>query len=86
MVFSNASGSQAALTRLKLENLDGGILGSEVPEDMITVSPNADHFDLMDAERVLRQVDELVAETRTRRRPSTGKTDAEPSASRTSDR
>jgi pimeloyl-ACP methyl ester carboxylesterase/predicted Ser/Thr protein kinase len=86
MVFSNAAGSQAALTRLKLENLDSGILGSEFPEDMITVSPNADHFDLMDAERVLRQVDELVAETRTRRRPSTGKTGAEPSASRTSDR
>jgi hypothetical protein len=86
LVFSNASGSLAALTRLKLENLDSGILGSEFPEDVIMVSPNTDHFDLMDAERVLQQVDELVAATRARGRSSTGKTGREPSMTRTSDR
>jgi serine/threonine protein kinase len=67
LVISNASSYQAALARLKLENLDNGILGEEFPEDMITVSGSADHFGLMAAERVLRQVDELVAETRKRR-------------------
>jgi hypothetical protein len=65
LVISNDSSYQADLARLKLENLDNGILGEEFPETMITVSGNSDHFGLMAAERVLRQVDELVAETRT---------------------
>jgi hypothetical protein len=34
---------------------------------MITVSGSPDHFGLMAAQQVLRQVDELVAETRKRR-------------------
>jgi serine/threonine protein kinase len=70
LVISNDSSYQAALTRLKLENLDNGILGGEFPEDMITVSGSANHFGLMAAERVLQQVDELVADTRKRRSPS----------------
>jgi len=61
LVFSNDSGSRAALARLRLENLDSGILGGEFPESTIRVSPNADHFDLMLADHVLRHVDELVA-------------------------
>jgi serine/threonine protein kinase len=67
LVISNDSSYQAALARLKLENLDNGILGGEFPEGMIMVSGSADHFGLMAAERVLRQVDELVADTRKRR-------------------
>jgi hypothetical protein len=55
------------LAHLKLQNLDNGILGEEFPEDMITVSCSPDHFGLMAAQHVLRQVDELVAETRKRR-------------------
>jgi serine/threonine protein kinase len=61
LVISNDSCYQAALARLKLENLDNGILGEEFPESMITVSGSRDHFGLMAAERVLRQVDELVS-------------------------
>jgi pimeloyl-ACP methyl ester carboxylesterase/predicted Ser/Thr protein kinase len=64
LVISNDSCYQAALARLKLENLDNGILGEEFPESMITVSGSRDHFGLMAAERVLRQVDELVSDTR----------------------
>jgi len=64
LVISNDSGYQAALARLKLENLDNGILGEEFPDSMITVSGSRDHFGLMAAERVLRQVDEIVADTR----------------------
>jgi predicted Ser/Thr protein kinase/pimeloyl-ACP methyl ester carboxylesterase len=67
LVISNDSGYQAALARLKLENLDNGILGEEFPESMITVSGSRDHFGLMAAERVLRQVDELVSLTRKNR-------------------
>jgi pimeloyl-ACP methyl ester carboxylesterase len=64
LVMSNDSGYQAALVRLKLKNLDNAILGEEFPEGMITVSGSRDHFGLMAAERVLRLVDELVADTR----------------------
>jgi pimeloyl-ACP methyl ester carboxylesterase len=64
LVVSNDSAYRAALARLKLENLDKGILGEEFPEGMFTVSGNTDHFGLMAPERVLRQVDELIAETR----------------------
>jgi serine/threonine protein kinase len=67
LVISNDSSYQAALARLKLQNLDNGILGEEFPEDMITVSGSPDHFGLMAARQVLRQVDELVTETRKRR-------------------
>jgi len=64
LVFSNDAGSSAALARLRLENLDNGILGGEFPESVIRVSANADHFDLMSADDVLRQVDELVTDVR----------------------
>jgi hypothetical protein len=64
VVFSSDPRTRAALARLKLDNLDKGILGGEFPEDIITVSENADHFRLMATEHVVRQVDELVAEAR----------------------
>jgi hypothetical protein len=59
---SNDSGSRTALVRLRLENLDSRIFGEEFPENAIRVRANADHFDLMSAEHVLRQGDELVVE------------------------
>ena len=38
LVFSDDSGSRAALARLKLENLDSGVLGEEFPDATITVA------------------------------------------------
>jgi len=70
LIFSEASSTRVALSRLKLENLDRGILAGEFPEGEITVLPNTDHFALMAAERVLRQVSELVVDTRERRKLS----------------
>jgi serine/threonine protein kinase len=67
LVFSDASSTRTTLARLKLENLDRGILAGEFPEGVITVSPNSDHFGLMATEQVLRQVDKLVADSRERR-------------------
>lgn len=64
LVFSNDETSMTALARLRLENLDTGILGEEFPESIITVVPNANHFALMTTENVLRQIDELVAQAR----------------------
>jgi len=63
-----ASFSEAALARLKLENLDSCILGEEFPETVIAVTPDADHFDLMAAERVLDQIDDLVGTVRAQQR------------------
>jgi serine/threonine protein kinase len=60
LVFSNDQGSMAALAKLKLENLDGGILGEEYPESVFAVVPNANHFALMRTEHVLRQIEEVV--------------------------
>jgi hypothetical protein len=62
VVFSNDSGSRTALARLRLENLDSRFLGEEFPESAIRVHANSDHFGLMSADHVLRQVDELVVE------------------------
>jgi len=67
LVFSDAASRRAALTRLKLENLDSGILQGEFPEGEIAISPKTDQFRLMATEQVLRQIDELVAATRQRR-------------------
>jgi len=64
LVFPKDSVSGAALARLRLENLDSGILGGEFPETAIHVSDRTDHFGLMSAKDVLRQVDELVMEAR----------------------
>jgi serine/threonine protein kinase len=64
LVFSDDSPTRAVLARLKLENLDRGILGGEFPEDIITVSANAGTFDLIATEHVLRRVDELVIQAR----------------------
>jgi DNA-binding winged helix-turn-helix (wHTH) protein len=64
LVFPKDSVSGAALARLRLENLDSGILGGDFPESAIRLSDKTDHFELMSAEDVLRQVDELVAEAR----------------------
>jgi serine/threonine protein kinase len=70
LVFSSDSGSQAALARLKLKNLDTGILGEEFPESIITVAPDVDHFQLMGPESVAAHVDEVVTEARALRHPS----------------
>jgi serine/threonine protein kinase len=70
LVFSSDSGSQAALARLKLKNLDTGILGEEFPESIITVAPDVDHFQLMGPESVAAHVVEVVTEARALRHPS----------------
>jgi pimeloyl-ACP methyl ester carboxylesterase len=68
LVFSGGSASRAALDQLKLENLDRDILGEEFPDALFTVMPKTDHFELMAADQVLRQVDELVGEARAAKR------------------
>jgi hypothetical protein len=70
LVFSRDSGSQAALARLKLDNLDTGILGEEFPQSIITVAPDVDHFELMGPESVAAHVAEVVVNAQASRRSS----------------
>jgi len=67
LIFSGDGQTRKMLDRLKLENLDSGILGEEYPDDTIIVLPHADHFDLMTTDHVLRFVGELVAEVLVKR-------------------
>jgi serine/threonine protein kinase/TolB-like protein/Tfp pilus assembly protein PilF len=68
LIFSSSyPASEAALARLKLENLDSGILGEEFQETMIAEIPNADHFDLMATEPMLGHIDDLVSTVRAQR-------------------
>ena len=62
LVFSDASNTRAALARLKLENLDHGILAGEFPESEISVSPNTDHFLLTAPDPVVGMINQFVAD------------------------
>jgi len=66
LVFTDGWSAQV-LARLKLENLDTGILGEPFPEGIFTVAANTDHFDLMNTGTLLQQVDELVNAVRSAR-------------------
>ena len=45
---------------MRLRNLDGSVLSGDFPENWIRISDHADHFQLMSANYVLRQVEEMV--------------------------
>jgi len=64
LVFSDASTTRGALARLKLENLDRGILAGEFPESEITVSANTDHFFVLNADQVMQLIGDLLGEVR----------------------
>ena len=67
VVFSDDEQTRNILSRLKLENLDRGILGEEYPEDTIVVVPHTDHFELMTTDHLLGWVGELVGDVRVKR-------------------
>jgi len=58
LIFPGAPGS--LIPRLRLENLDTGLLGEEFPEEIISVLPNSDHFSLMATDYVLGEIDMLL--------------------------
>ena len=63
-VFEDTDEIDRPLRQLRLRNLDAGVLGPHHREDAIVVDPGTDHFDLVDPERMLRHVDEVVAALR----------------------
>ena len=67
LIFPRDAVSVPALARLRLENLDNNLLGEEFPESVIRICEFADHFELMSAQFILQQVQELVAEVKARR-------------------
>lgn len=60
-VFEELGAGGTAVQKLRLQNLDTGILGDRYREDSIISETGAAHFDLMNPDRVLRHVDEMVA-------------------------
>lgn len=76
LVFPRDPVSTAAVARLRLENLDGAILGGDFPEDEIRVSEQSDHFQLMSARDILREVEEMVAMARAFHAPDFQQTSA----------
>jgi len=61
-VFSDTPMCREEVAAIRLGNLDSGTLGDHYTEDSIVMEPGTEHFDLMDPGRVLRHVDEVVAQ------------------------
>jgi hypothetical protein len=61
LVFSDSDANRRAVSEARLLNLDTGALGYRYREESIVIEPDADHFDLLDAARITRHLDALVA-------------------------
>jgi serine/threonine protein kinase len=61
VVSDVAATNRDVILRLKLENLDRGLLGEHYHDDSIVIDSNTDHFDFLDAERLQRHVDALLS-------------------------
>ena len=64
LVFSDLEANQRVVAQARLLNLDTGALGDRYREDTIVVESGADHFDLLDTDRLIRHVDALVQQLR----------------------
>ena len=60
-VFSDLDANRRAVAEVHLLNLDTGALGDAYREDSIVIEPDADHFDLLDVDRLTRNLDALVS-------------------------
>jgi hypothetical protein len=62
-IFSGAGVSNPEveeIARVKLANLDTGFLGNAYSEDSIVVEYDADHFELLDPQRLKRYIDPVL--------------------------
>ena len=64
IVFSDLDANHRVVAQARLLNLDTGALGDRYHEDTIVVEPDADHFDLLDSERLTRHIEALVGQRR----------------------
>jgi hypothetical protein len=60
-VFSDLDANRRAVAEVHLHNLDAGALGDAYREDSIVIEPDADHFDLLDVDRLTRHLDAIVS-------------------------
>jgi pimeloyl-ACP methyl ester carboxylesterase len=65
-VFSDSTANNAALDRIRLENLDGAVLGPEYQPDCLVTESGTEHFDLIGVDLVRRNVDAAVDRLRQR--------------------
>ncbi|MFN7943003.1 MAG: serine/threonine-protein kinase [Thermoanaerobaculia bacterium] len=59
-LFEDTESCNRLLRDVQLRNLDSRVLGDRYREGSLIIVPEADHFDLLDPDLVLRHVDELV--------------------------
>jgi hypothetical protein len=59
-VFERSAVYTARVQALRLENLDGGVLGPHYREDALVVEDTADHFALLEPARIARHLDALL--------------------------
>lgn len=59
-VFSDTDAYNRDVASLKLEHLDTGILGEHYDEDSLVTELEADHFELLDHDRMVRHVEAVV--------------------------
>ena len=64
IVFSDLDANHRVVAQARLLNLDTGALGDRYHEDTIVVEADADHFDLLDSERLTRHIEALVRQRR----------------------
>jgi serine/threonine protein kinase len=67
-VFTATQAEQKALSQLKLDHLDCGILGANHGDEDFITEPEASHFDLLETEIVQSHLDKLVERIRAKRR------------------
>ncbi len=63
-VFSDTEMYNQGLDQLKLEHIDSGILGEHYDEASLVTELDADHFDLLDSDRLARHLEAVVTAVR----------------------
>ena len=64
LMFSDLEANHRVVAQARLLNLDTGALGDRYREDTIVVEPGANHFDLLDSDRLMRHIEAMVRERR----------------------
>ena len=59
-VFSDTEMNNQSLDQLKLQHIDSGILGEHYDEASLVTELDADHFDLLDSDRLARHLEAVV--------------------------
>ncbi len=63
-VFSDTDMYNRGVARLKLEHVDTGMFGEQYDEASLVTEPDADHFELVELDRLMGHVEAVVGAAR----------------------